>query len=119
MKTAPFRSIRPRERHLLQKLLEPSFPGRDGLCQQLETANVRRIDQNGSLEFSISSSTRAEPVKYAVPTEGEYEDRDGVTVHVLLHVRGDKARVLEFFREDNGPVQTWPHPDSVRVFAPQ
>lgn len=114
-----FREMQPRERELIQKLLEPMFPGRDEVSQQLETAKVRTIDEDGSLEFSVSSSIRADHVKHVVPTEGEYEDPDGITVHVLLHLAGDKVKELEFFREDGSRVQTWPHPDSIRVFAPQ
>jgi hypothetical protein len=117
--TEPFRDMQPKERELIRKLLEPMFPGRDELAQQLETAKVRTIDNNGSLEFMVSSPTKASRVKYAVPTEGEYEDPDGVTVHVLLRMLGDKVKELEFYREDNGQVQSWPDPGSVRVFAPQ
>ncbi len=58
-------------------------------------------------------------MKYVVPTEGEYEDPDGVTVHVLLHLAGERAKELEFFREDGCRVQTWPDPVSIRVFAPE
>jgi hypothetical protein len=111
--------MQPKERGLIRKLLEPVFPGRDELSQQLKTAKVRTIDEDGSLEFSISSNTKADHVKYVVPTEGEYEDPDGITVHVLLHVAGDKAKELEFYREDNARVQTWPDPGKVRVFAPE
>lgn len=118
MNTEPFRGMQPKERELICKLLEPEFPGRDELSQQLETAKVRTIDEDGSLEFSISSSTKADHVKHVVPAEGEYEDPDGMTVHVLLHLAGDKAKELEFFREDGSRVLTWPNPDSVRVFAP-
>jgi len=118
MNTEPFREMQPRERELIHKLLEPNFPGRDELLQQLETAKVRTIDVNGSLQFLISSSTKADHVKYVVPVEGEYEDLDGMTVHVLLHMAGDKAKELEFFREDGLPVQSWPDSHSIRVFAP-
>lgn len=119
MNTESFREMQPQERELISKLLEPVFPGRDELSQQLETAKVRTIDIDGSLEFSISSSTKADHVKHVVPTEGEYEDPDGMTVHVLLHLAGDKAKELEFFREDGSPVQSWPDPHSIRVFAPE
>jgi hypothetical protein len=119
MKPEPFRDMQQREAQLIRKLLEPLFPGKDELSQQLETAKVRTIDEDGSLEFSISSSTKATHVKYVVPTEGEYEDPDGITVHVLLHVGRDTAKELEFFREDNNKVQTWPHLDSFRVFSPE
>jgi hypothetical protein len=108
-----------RERALIGTLLGPMFPGRDELLEQMRTAKVRRVDQDGSLELLIISDIKASHVRYVVPTEGEYRDPDGVTVHVLLHVVGDQAKELEFFREDNGRVQTWPDPATVRVFAPE
>ena len=117
MNTEPFREMQPREKELVCKLLEPVFPGRDELFQQLQTAKVRTIDEDGSLEFSISSLTKADNVKYVVPTEGEYEDPDGITVHVLLYMHGHKCEELEFYREDGTQVQTWPDPASVWVFA--
>jgi hypothetical protein len=118
MTPVDFRMMTPRERELVDRLLTPAFPGRQGICEQLRDATVRPIDEDGSLEFLVSSAVSLTGVKYAVPTEGEYEDPDGVTVHVLLHVGGDKVTELEFYREDNERVQTWPDPDSVRVFAP-
>ena len=119
MNHEPFREMNERERWLIRKLLTPEFPGGDELAQQLETAKVRAIDEDGCLEFLVSSDIRAEHVKYRVPTEGEYEDPDGITVHVLLHVVDLKAKELEFFREDSAPRRTWPNPDLVRVFAPE
>lgn len=119
MNTEPFREMQPRERELIHELLAPMFPGRDELFQQLETAKVRTIDEDGSLEFSVCSSIRADHVRHVVPTEGEYEDPDGITVHVLLHLAGPKVKELEFFREDGSRVETWPDPDSIRVFTPE
>lgn len=113
-----FREMELRERRLVHRLLEPAFPGRNELREQLETARVRVVDDDGCLEFSITSSTEARQAKYAVPSEGEYEDADGITVHVLLHMVRGKAKELEFFREDGGRVKTWPDPDTLRVFAP-
>lgn len=119
MKKNPFRGMEPRELAVIHKLLEPTFPGRDQLLQQLESAEVRTIDGDGSLEFSVKSDTSANDIKHAVPTEAEYEDPDGVTVHVLLHVAGTKAKEVEFYREDGQQVQSWPTVTSMRVFAPE
>jgi hypothetical protein len=108
----------PSEKELVGRLLERPFPGRDELRQQLKTAKVRVIDEDGGLEISVSSSTRAGHVKYRIPVEAEYEDADGSTVHVLLHVVGGRANELEFYREDNSSVKSWPDPGLLRVFAP-
>jgi hypothetical protein len=107
------------ERELVDRLLSPAFPGRDAIGDRLRDAKVRQLDENGSLEFLTSSDASLDGVRYAVPTEGEYEDLDGITVHVLLHVVGNRVTELELYREDNACVQTWPDPETVRVFAPE
>lgn len=119
MTTPEFRSISSEERRLVDRLLSPPFPGRNGIREQLRDAKVRQIDEDGSLEFLVSADARLDDVKYVVPTEGEYKDSDGMTVHVLLHVVGHKVTELELYREDNARVRTWPDADSVEVFAPE
>ena len=114
-----FRELTTNERALILKLLEPVFPGRDELFLQIETAKARTIDENGSLEFLISSDVSLDRVKYGIPVEGEYEDTDGITVHLLLHVLSDKVKELEVFREDNTNVLEIADVNKVRVFAPE
>lgn len=119
MSMSEYRDMTDREKALLRKLLTPDFPGRDALASQIETAEVTNLDADGSLGFLVHAAVGANAVKYVVPTEGEYEDPDGVTVHILLHMRANKVAELEFYREDNNQVQSWPASDSLRVFAPQ
>ncbi len=119
MKNQLFRAIQPQEQRVISSLLVEPFPGRDEIFEQMATAMAKTIDENGSLEFLINSLTKLNHVKYVVPVEGEYEDRDGGTVHVLLHVSGDKIHELEFFREDGARVLSWPVTALLRVFVPQ
>jgi hypothetical protein len=119
MKVEPFRELTKRERGLLDRLLEPSFPGREQVTRQLETALTRPYDEHGCLEFQVISPAPIDQVKYPVPTEGEYEDVDGMTVHVLLHIHGNQVGTLDIWREDGQPVKAWPDPGKVRVFAPE
>ncbi len=114
-----FRSLTRYEMDLLSALLVNSFPGRDELTAQLATATVRGFDDNGSFEFKTELSEHAAGVKHAVPTEGEYEDNDGIIIHFLLHVRGCFLKELEIFKEDNSKVIRLPNPGLLRVFAPQ
>jgi|SRR5579871_5520305 len=113
-----FRPMKQDEQAVVDRLLSSSFPGRSAIEEQLRQAHVRTIDENGSLEFLVSPNSGILEVRYAVPTEGEYEDEDGVTVHVLLHVVSDRVTVLELYRNDNKNVRKWPEPDSLRIFAP-
>jgi hypothetical protein len=116
--TNDYRAIEPCERRLIDRLLSVPFPGRDGIARQLADAKVRTLDADGCLGFQIAECDPAYDVKYAVPTEGECEDTDGVLLHILLHVRENRVQELELFREDNTIVRSWPIAEKVRVFAP-
>jgi hypothetical protein len=49
--------------------------------------------------------------------EAEFEDRDGVTVHILLHVMDGFLNELEIFREDSGRVQRPSTPKDLRLLV--
>jgi len=106
------------ERALIARLLSPGFPGKDELVLQLDNALVRVIDEDGSLEFDLQSEIVANSVKYVFPTEGIYNDLDGVKAHVLLYMQNCRAIELEFYKEDGSRVSSLPEPDSVDVFSP-
>jgi hypothetical protein len=62
------------ERRFVLRLLEPAFPGRDALRQQMDHVFGSAIDENGSLNLECQTTTVA-PVEKRVPTEGEAIDR--------------------------------------------
>ena len=102
------------ERRLILRLLEPAFPGRDVLINQLESTLVRLIDENGSLELQCESMSKAS-VEKRVPTEGEAMDRDGLTIHYLLHVVDGKLQELEVYKDDSSKVLRHAGPEDVEV----
>jgi hypothetical protein len=97
------RELSDKERSIVERLLQGAFPGAIELRRQLENARVRTIDENGSLEFVDVSGDRA-AVDRRVPTEAEAIDRDGVGIHILLHVVGGKLHELEIYKEDGSPL---------------
>ena len=99
--TAGWRALALRERKLLSQLLAPEFPGKQELIEQVGNCVVRELDADGGLEIRTNSSIRATQIKFRVRPEGEFEDTDGVTVHVLLHVLDDAAVELEVYKDDN------------------
>lgn len=113
-----FRDLTTFENELISHLLSQGFPGRDDLADQLAHSRVRRIDENDSLEIQTDPQVKASAVKSRVPTEGEAEDSDGITIHFLLHVVNGTVAELEVYKEDNSRVVTWPSVDTIRVFAP-
>jgi len=104
------------ERRLLLRLLEPAFPGRDALRQQIEHVRGRAIDENGSLDLECETTTVA-PVEKRVPTEGQAIDRDGTTIHYLLHVVAGKVKELEVYKDDSSRVLQHPDPSEVEVMV--
>jgi hypothetical protein len=85
------------EAEILRKLLEPEFPGRDELLQQLTYVSARQILDDGTLELHCEGAPKAQ-VTRRVPTEGEYLDADGHTVNVLLHVKNGLMCELEILK---------------------
>jgi hypothetical protein len=118
MNETEFRPLNHEELELLDRLLSPEFPGRDQLLVQIRHSLVRKIDDNGSLVFSVPLELKGNGVKHAVPTEAEYVDSDGIIVHILLHVSGDKVAELQIYKEDNSSVRVRPDISRLNVFAP-
>ena len=112
--TDSYRSPTDRERRLILRILEPVFPGRDLLRDQLDHVLVRPIDENGSLDMKCEVETVA-PVEKRIPAEGEATDRDGTTIHYLLHVVSGRMKELEVYKDDSSSVLEHPSPDEVSV----
>ncbi len=105
------------ERSIMERLLEGDFPGRDELHEQIDNCLVEPIDHNGSLKFLAETEVRA-PVKSRIPTEGETEDEDGVTIHVLLHVVEGQVHELEVYKDDSSKLLKRLNPTRLRLFRP-
>jgi Domain of unknown function (DUF6984) len=108
------RNLTRRELDLVHRLLEEQFDARNELVAQLEHAQVRTIDQNGSLMFRVVGP-RAAQIRSRVPVEGEAVDADGMTIHVLLHVVDGQLNELELFKDDLGTVIDFPSPSKLTV----
>jgi hypothetical protein len=112
-----YRQLSDSERKLLEKLLEPKFPGRLELLEQLKAVRAKEIDEDGGLELQCIASQPA-PVMCRVPTEGECNDSDGVAIHILLHVVDGMMCELELFKEDGSRVSTFPNPQDLVLVTP-
>ena len=78
---------------------------------------MRQIDANGNLEWDVGTSPLANS-NFRIPVEGEFEDVDGVTIHILLHVVNGLVTELEVYKEDGSLVECLPKPESLRLFSP-
>jgi hypothetical protein len=105
------------ERFLLARLMELPFPGSDAVAEQLRNVLVRPVGSDGSLDFLIETGPKAS-VHNSVPVEGEAEDIDGTTIHLLLHVIEGTVRGLEVYKDDSSRVIKMPAPSELRIFSP-
>jgi hypothetical protein len=111
------RPLSERERRMLAALLAADFPGRSALSVQAAHVKGRRIDQNGSLALAPEPETLRAEVVRRIPVEAEFDDQDGVGVHVLLHVLDGYLNELEIYREDSSPLQREPDPEDFRLIV--
>src|SRR5436309_2787521 len=102
-----FRPLETHERELLEKLLEPEFPGRDELRQQLNSVTAKQILEDGTLALQCDSHHPA-PVKSRIPTEGECRDADGAAISVFLHVVDGFINELEIVKYDHSKIVKQP-----------
>lgn len=112
-----FRPLTESESELLQRLLSAEITGREEMRNQLRSAQVRTIDENGSFEIR-STETRLAPVVNRIPVEAEGSDSDGLPVYTLLHVMDGKAIELELYKADGSRIRSCPRPDAMNLFAP-
>jgi hypothetical protein len=119
MTSTEWRHLSSLESTIIDQLLAPEFPGKAQLAPQIAGSLVITLDEDGSVKFRVGETTPASEVKYRVPTEGEFQDSDGVTVHVLLHVINGYIDELEIFKENSLPILDWSQASSLRVFAPE
>ncbi len=112
-----FRPLTSHERALLEKLLEPNFPGREELRRQMSSVVVGQVLEDGTLALSCDPEPRA-PVKCSIPAEGWCPDTDGVMIHVLLYTVDGLMRLLEVYKADGSEIQKPPTPRDLVLFTP-
>lgn len=95
--------LAPNERALVDALLAEAFLGRDELRAQVDGAEVRTIDSDGS--FALKVSGPAAHVLHRVPVTGSTRDAEGLGVEVLLHVVDGLMSEVEIYRVDGKPVK--------------
>jgi len=94
------RKLTKNEQGILNQLMQADFHGNAKIQEQIKFALVEKIDENGSLRFSVDSQSKALVLK-RIPVEAIIKDADGVTVHILLHVLNGLIAELEIYKEDN------------------
>ena len=97
------RNLEQRERQIIDLLLSANFPGKHELKQQLKDCTVKVLDDEGSLEFFVKSSPKSKVIR-RIPIEAQVMDKDGIFIHILLHVVNGFVKELEFYKENGDPI---------------
>jgi hypothetical protein len=99
-----FRDLNPLEKELMKKLLDLDLPARDALLAQLNSAQVRTIDESGSLEFSVRAKIDAAvmdgPIVNAVQTDSDSKPDYGPFVNYVLFVKRGRLQELQIYKDD-------------------
>ena len=93
------------EQHIFNALIQADFPGRDTIRQMLETSLVSQIDDKGSLSVHYEGNEIADTINQ-IPVEGRAQDRDGVTINFLFHMKDGKPTELEIYKDDGSRIQS-------------
>lgn len=109
------RSLSELEISVLNQLLNHPFQGANELRLGMQDLKAEPLDADGSLKL-IAPETPPADVRLRVPVEGEVEDVDGVTIHVLLHVVEGRLSELEIFKDDGSVVKNREVLRNMRVF---
>ena len=113
-----FRPLKPEERALIDRLLEPRFQGRDELRLQLRSVSAKVIRVDGTLGLQCGPG-RPAPTKYRVAMAATYTDADGVDICVMLHVgKSGFMHMLEIVKYDGSPIINPPTANSLVLIDP-
>ena len=105
-----YRRLTSAERLLLGRMLRQPFAGSEALARQAfhDETRVRRLDDDGSIEFLVPPTAPAGEVEDRVPVEARAVDAGGAVVRALLHVQGGVIKELELYREDGETLEEVP-----------
>jgi hypothetical protein len=114
-----FRQLSDRERGLLEKLLESSFPGRDELRTQLSSVTAKQLHEDGTLNLRCGSGVPS-PRKDGLAWEGMWKDADRGDGTVMLHVdRNGFMHMLEIIKYDLTPIINPPSARDLLFLLPE
>ncbi len=105
------RNLTDYELQILERMLTQLPHVRDELHEQLRSAKLTLIDENGSLRFNVFSPVVAAGIDQRVPVTAIFDDADGMPIYILLHVVEGKLWELEIYKADGSRILTRPIPE--------
>jgi hypothetical protein len=113
------RDVLPRERAVINFLLDEEFDGRDELRQQLATARVipARSRDPQYIRFAVDPRAPLWPENLGLgcPVRADGVDSDGMPIDVSLHLdRLGRAKWLDIVRYTGDPPLVYPTPETLK-----
>jgi hypothetical protein len=114
------RNLDHREHALLDRLLLECTFDTMSLSEQANVALVRNLNPDETIlriEFPEPVQKAPAPLLHYIPVEASAKDIDGITLHVLLHIRGGQLYELEYVKEGLAPLLQKPTADDLFNFV--
>ena len=108
------RNLTVREKSILERMLRQLSDDKDPLRAQASAAEVKTIDDEGSLDFSVpATAPRASAITERVPVTATFNDEDGTPVYILLHLQDGRLSELEVYKADGSKILRQPVPEEL------
>lgn len=100
------RKIKTSERELIDRILSAGSHHFKN-ASLLVGEDVSEIDNEGSIKF-IHEFNDIPSQQLKFPVEAQAQDGDGIWIHALLFLTGDRIDELEFYKDDSSPIRNFP-----------
>jgi hypothetical protein len=119
VEAVPPRELSQEELKIFERLLSAEFSGCAELRSQVSLARVfEECTHCPTIGLLVDHVTAPKAnVKGRVPVEAEVDDKDGVRIHLLLHVVNGFLNELEVFREDGSEIYQLPMPETLKILC--
>jgi len=109
-----FRELSPREKDLVEKLVNAATHGRDELRTQLHHIKAEQIEDDGTLRLQCLGGVPAK--RYTPVAEGLCKDADGSNIAVILHLgKGGFMSMLEIIKYDGSRIINPPSAENLAL----
>jgi len=113
------RKLTPREKGVLERLLDSAIHSRDELRTQLDRIKAVQIAEDGSLSLQCEGGVPAQG-KYAPVSEATVKDADGEDIAVILHLgNGGFMSILEIIKYDGSQIIKPPSAEDLVLLWPE
>ena len=114
-----FRELTPREKALLERLLDAAIHSNGELRTQLNHVKGKQVIEDGTLNLQCGRGMPASG-KYLPVAEGMTRDADGRDIAVILHLGRDGfMTMLEIIKYDGSPIVNAPTAEELVLLMPE